>query len=445
VARKKRAKKPRICPVCKKNKLVSTTAKRCVRCYWDRKGISSKKRTYHCSVCGKEVSYKKNRCRECYLSRGPDKPRHLCRECGLEPVSSLGAMRCERCRLQPGWHKDEPLTFAQLSDTFQRHLRKTSASIEELGAIAHVDEKIVRDTIEQMRAHGRNLFEFGGRWSLEKVSPTGAEPVLPYVSRPDGTYLIGIISDTHFGSKYERLDACHALYNWFQDEGVDRVFHSGNWIDGEARFNKYDIHTHGMDAQIQYHIDNYPRIDAKTYAVAGDDHEGWYGQREGIDIGRHCQRMMHDAGRDDWVHVGYMEAFIPLQHYQSEATVQYHLIHPGGGSSYAISYTVQKIVESYDGGEKPAVLQAGHYHKAEFINIRNVWVVQAGSCQDQTPFMRKKKLRSEVAGAIMKLTQHEGTGAIERCSVEFMHFFNRGFHVNNRWSHAGDVKHVPRL
>ena len=176
-----------------------------------------------------------------------------------------------------------------------------------------------------------------------------------------------------------------------------------------------------------------------TYAVAGDDHEGWYGQREGVDIGKRAEQTFLENGRNDWRHIGFMEAFVSLVHAKSKASSQLLVQHPGGGSAYALSYTTQKIVESLDGGEKPAVLLCGHYHKLWFGNIRNVWCVQTGCQQDQTPFMRKKRISAHVGGCLVRLTQDPRTGAIVRCRVEIMRYFNKGYY-NNRWSHAGAVE-----
>ena len=232
----------------------------------------------------------------------------------------------------------------------------------------------------------------------------------------------------------------------FRSWGVDRVFHAGNWIDGEARFNRYDLHVHGMQQQVDYLAEHYPeRAGITTYAVTGDDHEGWYGQSAGVDIGLVASNAFRAAGRTDWVNVGYMEAFIPLRHRKTGATHHLHLLHPGGGSAYATSYTVQKIVEGYGSGEKPAVLLAGHYHKLEFIEIRGVWAVQTGCTQDQTPFMRKKKLQAHVGGGVMRLVQNPKTGAIEQAGVDLFRYFDRGYYENNRWSMHGPVVQPRRL
>ena len=57
----------------------------------------------------------------------------------------------------------------------------------------------------------------------------------------DGVIRFGFVSDTHLASKYARLDVLNALYDVFAKEGITTVYHGGNWIDGDARFNKYDV------------------------------------------------------------------------------------------------------------------------------------------------------------------------------------------------------------
>ena len=292
--------------------------------------------------------------------------------------------------------------------------------------------------INALTMQGHNVHERNGFLTLEKdVQPAFiGGPVFEYVSRPDNTFVFGATSDNHLGSKYERLDVLEGLYDFFAEQKADRVFNAGNWIDGEARFNKFDLHTHGMDAQLAYLAKHYPmRPGLVTYAVAGDDHEGWYGQREGVDIGRYAENVMRNAGRQDWVNLGYMEAHVKLVNANTGKSSMLAVVHPGGGSSYAISYSIQKIIESLDGGEKPAVGLYGHYHKLWAGNIRNVWCLQTGCTEDQTPFMRKKKLEAHVGGALVKLWQDPETGAIERFQPELIRKFNRGFY-NHRWSHG---------
>lgn len=334
---------------------------------------------------------------------------------------------------QAGERKVEPLTGERILKQL-RPGRLTTVDISE--ATGHSIQAVEAE-IAKLREAGHLICQFGDHWSLEK-SPAPSSEEHVYVSRQDSTYKFGFCGDNHLGSKYERLDVLHDLYDKFAAAKVDRVFNAGNWIDGEARFNMHDLAVHGMDNQLAHLAENYPqRKGIVTYAVAGDDHEGWYGQREGIDIGRHAERVMREHGRSDWKHVGYMESFITLRCYDTGHSAKLLLMHPGGGSAYAYSYRPQKIVESFSGGEKPAVLLMGHYHKISHNVIRNVWAIQCGCTQDQTPFMRKKSIDAHVGGGICTLTQ-DHQGAITGCQVEFFVYYNSGYY-NNRWNHGGKV------
>lgn len=315
------------------------------------------------------------------------------------------------------------------------------ATIKELSDELGVPKKEIDKTISELKSSGHSINKYNDQFEISKTPiPQRELGDLPiYQSNDCGEYLFGFTSDNHIGSKYERLDVLEALYTEFERAGVDRVFNAGNWIDGEAKFNKFDIHVHGLEAQLDYFVKKYPqRKGIVTYAVAGDDHEGWYCQREGIDIGTHARNKMRNAGRNDFVYLGYIEAFVKLQHKRTKVENTLHLLHPGGGSAYADSYTVQKIVEGYEGGEKPAVMLAGHYHKLGYNYIRNVHAIQTGCTQDVTPFARKKKLRYAIGGGICRLRQDPLTGAIISCRVEIFGYFNKGFY-NDRWSLSGSI------
>jgi len=327
-------------------------------------------------------------------------------------------------------------------------LKKQPAALDVLAVRFAVSQGRILDTILELKKKGTNVLERDGKWLIDKdVQPSFlGGPIFEYVSRPDNTFVFGATSDNHLCSKYERLDVLNDLYDRFAAKGVDRVFNAGNWIDGEARFNKFDLHTFGMDSQLAYLAKEYPKRDGiVTFAVSGDDHEGWYTQREGVNIGLRAEQTMKEKGRNDWIDLGYMEAHIKLINANSGESSILTCVHPGGGSAYALSYSIQKIIESLDGGEKPAVGLYGHYHKLWAGNIRNVWCLQTGCTEDQTPFMRKQKLEAHVGGAIVELEQDPRTGAILGFTPKLIRYFNKSYYCNNRWSHSGEVNLPDRL
>ena len=247
----------------------------------------------------------------------------------------------------------------------------------------------------------------------------------------EGKYVrFGVVGDKHLGNMHARLDVLKLLYDLFAAEGITTVYDTGNWIDGEARFNRGELLVHGLDQQVDYWIDNHPARDGiTTYFVAGDDHEGWYQQRECLEIGKYAMLRARDAGREDLKYLGYAEALVELKAASGSRFMMVN--HPGGGSAYAISYKGQKYVESLQGGEKPAVVLQGHYHKFNVGYPREVWVVDTGTCCDQTLFMRKKQLQAHVGGCIVELMQAPD-GRIVRFRSEFLPFYDRGFYEDQR-------------
>jgi hypothetical protein len=323
---------------------------------------------------------------------------------------------------------------------------------DKLGVDAYGLKKLVGSPDKPGRY--KTLFKLEPNWQLYEDRPFAAPRETPspaftsgaaieLLSRDDDTFLFGAAGDLHGGSKYTRWDVRQDLYRQFIEAGAQCSFDTGNWIDGEFRFNTYDLEVHGFDAQCQQLARQHPK-GLTTYAVWGDDHEGWYVQREGIDVGRYAQAIMRDAGHD-WTDLGFMESHVILRNAKSGKSTTMAVCHPGGGSSYALSYSIQKIIESLEGGEKPAVGLYGHYHKLWAGNIRNVWCVQTGCQQDQTTFMRKKRLEAHVGGALIKLRQDPRTGAIMSMSPELIRYFNRGYYAGaGRWSKHGDVKKLVR-
>lgn len=297
------------------------------------------------------------------------------------------------------------------------------------------------------RARSMGLLEIPPEFVREKKLPAPefiSGPTVEIVSQRDNTFLFGSAGDLHAASKYTRWDVREDLYKQFIRAGAQCNFDTGNWIDGQCRFNEYDIVEHGFDNQIKHLAKYHPR-GLPTYAVWGDDHEGWYVQREGINVGEYCEQVMRKAGHD-WHDLGFMEAHVLLRNRNSGKVALMSVCHPGGGSAYALSYSIQKIIESLEGGEKPSVGLYGHYHKLWAGNIRNVWCVQTGTQQDQTPFMRKKRLEAHVGGTLIRLKQDPKTGAIVSMTPELIRYFNREFYVGSgRWSRHGNIRKLKRV
>jgi hypothetical protein len=300
-----------------------------------------------------------------------------------------------------------------------------------------VPPREARKIIDQLKEKGHNVSVDSETVVVETSVPPGGKLVVNSADFFDGRWFkFGAVGDTHLYSKYARMDVLNCLYDIFAQEKIKTVFHTGNAIDGEARFNKFDlIGPSGIGNQVEYFALNYPaRRGIVTRFVTGDDHEGWYINREGVNIGQLMEDAARSHGRKDLQWLGHVEADVHFKAPRGEAWMR--VMHPGGGSAYAISYTEQKIIESFQGGEKPHILLLGHYHKFNQGYPREVHTVQTGTTQDQTPFLRKLKIQAHVGGCIVRFHQAD-TGEINRFHVEWIPFYDKGFYEKNdkyrRW------------
>lgn len=324
---------------------------------------------------------------------------------------------------QVGVDPSDPLFRSEI----QRRIKK-AVTPKKLAEQLHSTEEEVLSVINDMEERGYIIMRRGHTVQLGKSAELSENGIVMENHFYGKSISFGVVADMHMCSKSERLDVINAAYDEFAKQGITTVLCPGNYIDGECRFNTHELKAHGIADQCQYAIDHWPsRPGIKTFFVDGDDHEGWYQQREGIEFGRYLMLEANAQGRHDLVYMGYMEADFELKAPNGSAIIK--IIHAGGGSSYAYSYASQKLAESFQGGEKPAVCIIGHYHKAEYCFPRNIHCVQAGCMQDQTRFMRKRKLAAHVGFVIITLQQDIG-GSITRFCPEFYPFWDRGYYLN---------------
>lgn len=317
-----------------------------------------------------------------------------------------------------------------LQETMKRLKWTSGATRNVLLRAAEMGIKVKGATFDGIEAHE------------EPYEPTPAYldgPTVTITSRPDNTYCFGALGDTHIGSVYFRQDVLDDLYARYAKAKVQAAFHTGNYVEGVFPYNRHELVASGLDGQIKLMTEVYPKAKFTTFAVTGDDHEGWWAQREGINVGDYTARRMQEAGHR-WHDLGYVEAHVILKNYNSGRTAKLAIVHPGGGSAYATSYAFQKIVESYEGGEKPSAGFYGHYHKLIFLNVRNVWCFGTGCTQDQTTFQRKKKIEAHVGALLARFEQDPKTGALISASAEMYRYFNLEYYGHRpRWGHHGKL------
>jgi len=230
------------------------------------------------------------------------------------------------------------------------------------------------------------------------------------------TLRFAVIGDTHIGNLYERIDALNEFYKTLKQEKINTVFHCGDVLDGHHvyRGQEYEQYAVGFDKQLEAIVQRYPKT-IKTFFITGN-HDASYKNINGMNVGKIIDKYVENMNFLD------QDIATVIMKTKSGKKVKYRLMHPSGGTAYAVSYKSQKIVESFSGGDKPRALFIGHYHKADMMPMfRNVKAFQVGCFCSQTPFMLKKPTPAHVGGWIIE--DKIGKKGTSRIKSEFISFY----------------------
>ena len=204
---------------------------------------------------------------------------------------------------------------------------------------------------------------------------------------------IGIVTDTHIGSKYQQITALHRFYEEAQLEGVETFFHIGDLSDGFNVYGRSNNHLQevfliSFDDTKQYIVDNYPVVKkGKTYMIDGNHDLFWYNLC-GVDIVKEVAQK-----RSDIEYLGRDEALVIYEGYNM-------LLHHGSGkNTINRAYKLQRLIDTKKAefSDLDFVFQ-GHYHNHYFLPYKNVFGFQGGCFQGKTPFGNTQGFPAPIIG-----------------------------------------------
>lgn len=242
-------------------------------------------------------------------------------------------------------------------------------------------------------------------------------------------YRIGLVSDTHGGSKFEQLSALRAFYDYAEGEGVDFFIHSGDVTQGADQMHRgmeLEVHAHGAEAQVAYVAATYPRVSVPTYAIGGN-HDDSFLNNGGANVVRQIASQ-----RPDIRYVGQDAAYLDV------GALRTYVIHPDGGGTYAKSYKAQKIAEALPAERNVNLLLIGHYHQYGSFRQKNTHVLMVPCFQSQYAWLARKALSPDIGGIVADVWLDDA-GRPARISHELVSFNP----VENDWDR--DVSHEVGL
>jgi UDP-2,3-diacylglucosamine pyrophosphatase LpxH len=207
----------------------------------------------------------------------------------------------------------------------------------------------------------------------------------------------GVVSDTHFGSTAQEMDAVHRFYQWVRNY-TNRIYHAGDLTDGlwVYRGQERNQLVYGVDELKDYTVRRYPRHKGLKTMVVSGNHDLRIWDKTGHDIVREIC-----AERRDMEYLGRFRGEV------SYPFGKVWIVHPAGGSFYSISYGGQKYVRGLDEKRKPKLIIFGHRHRKAFYRDLGIDILEAGCFQGQNDFTIRRGLTPTVGGWLVEI-EYEG-------------------------------------
>jgi predicted phosphodiesterase len=264
-------------------------------------------------------------------------------------------------------------------------------------------EKLVDKIKNQYSLEELKIIAAGSRLTQHSVTPN--------IDLHGKHFRIGIMGDTHLGSSYSDDNDILFAFKHFKDSGVDFICHTGDVTEGMSNRpgHIYELDYLGYDKQKNHAIDVLKQAPAHIYMIDGN-HDRWFIKNSGALI---VKDICEQLGPEKVTFMGHDEGDIMINN-----NIKLRLWHGEDASSYALSYRIQKVVESLSGGDKPNILLLGHVHKFAYIFERNIQCVSTGCLQKQTPWMRGKRIAAHVGFGIIDVWVNEK--GVSRFAVEWV-------------------------
>ena len=234
------------------------------------------------------------------------------------------------------------------------------------------------------------------------------------------TIRFGAVSCLHLGSLYERQDSFREYVRFCEKVGIRTILVAGDILDGYGIYKgqAFEQYAIGMDAQLKVLKNKILSPSSIDFHFITGNHDESFKKLIGVNIGEAIA-----AQHDNWHFLGESYGEITLVN-KGGASAKVIMVHPSGGTAYAISYHLQKHIEALSGGQKPDLWLEGHYHKAVWLpGYRNVDGFQLGTFQSQTPFMAGKGLAAMIGGWEIEVTVNPRKHLTRTVKARFHSFY----------------------
>lgn len=318
----------------------------------------------------------------------------------------------------PPWNSVEQIDAPTTEDddhlVVVQAVQKGARTLEQVADVLDCSPRKAKQAVDAAVAAGHTIsLDASGGYVFE-LPPVEVQEVHG-VPRDGRWTMLAVMSDLHIGSKHCMEDDITRFVEYAYSEGFRHIVIPGDVCEGNLRHHglQYELRCPGFDEQVDRMFQILPQKQGLEYRFCVGNHEinSWW-KSIGMRPDQAIQARANEAGRTDLIASGAMtkameSAYLCLNPGDPETEIKTELSHTSDKKAYAISYPLQKHVESIQPGAKPHLLLKGHLHAHSFFDLRGVVCIQTACFKGQGEWERSKRMQPQIGGILLWL-KHEG-------------------------------------
>ena len=309
--------------------------------------------------------------------------------------------------------KQPGLELVPLQNMLLKALNKGVVTVNELSKVLDRSDSTILQLVKDLRARGYEINLEEDKVSIPRIPiPTGNEIDLTQYYK--NSIKLALYSCTHFGNRWQQPTNLHAFYKICEDQKVDVFIHHGDGVDGTKMYKgqEQEQFAIGLDEQEDLWVELQPKSDVSQYVGGGNHDYSWVKYAGANAVKRVC------AKRDDLIYTGMQDAKFLVGD-----KVLYKFLHFRGGTSYALSYRIQRLNEALGREEdNPQVFGIGGQHVAALLpDYLGITSLMTGCFEGRTPYLQGKGLYPDIGGWILEMWLRDD-GNLARIKSEFISF-----------------------
>jgi UDP-2,3-diacylglucosamine pyrophosphatase LpxH len=216
-------------------------------------------------------------------------------------------------------------------------------------------------------------------------------------------YKIAVISDMHWGSKFQRMDAFNLFIEEVRKREIDTLLCAGDTIEGlmKRQGAEKERFLHSIDDIMEYVIEHYPEGFKNNILINGNHCNSLNGKGDGFDFAMNLCRARSDLKCIS-------DPAKMVTPFEIDGGARVVLYHGVGACSQNLTTRTRNIsAKLLNSCTSWDMLIAGHCHSSSIDRWLGKWMFSLDCFEDTTPYLAHKMLVPRIGGLILNYSINE--------------------------------------